>query len=215
LAHTPPRAVLERLLRHKHHRPCLRSSGSVSLLARTSRTAAFQGSSETAPSPKSGAADQRPATNDQRPATSAGVYDLSLPNNPLRSFHLRASIFLTSVEPIFRGAYLLPSTEAATRLASGRRGNEAGISAVSFSPHLVFISNTQLLDSAQSRALPPQNREAKNEHPVTMSSPSPSSAAPTTSTSAANNSNNSAGPTSSPLLFFVALGFGVVFTNLW
>jgi hypothetical protein len=23
------------------------------------------------------------------------------------------------------------------------------------------------------------------------------------------------GPTSSPLLFFVALGFGVVFTNLW
>jgi len=29
-----------------------------------------------------------------------------------------------------------------------------------------------------------------------------------------NNQNNS-GPTSSPLLFFVALGFGVVFTNLW
>ncbi|KAF2806694.1 uncharacterized protein BDZ99DRAFT_83793 [Mytilinidion resinicola] len=27
--------------------------------------------------------------------------------------------------------------------------------------------------------------------------------------------NNSSGPTSSPLLFFVALGFGVVFTNLW
>ncbi|CAI9625524.1 ring-8 protein [Alternaria burnsii] len=30
-----------------------------------------------------------------------------------------------------------------------------------------------------------------------------------------NNNNNSSGPTSSPLLFFVALGFGVVFTNLW
>jgi hypothetical protein len=30
-----------------------------------------------------------------------------------------------------------------------------------------------------------------------------------------NNNNNNSGPTSSPLLFFVALGFGVVFTNLW
>lgn len=29
------------------------------------------------------------------------------------------------------------------------------------------------------------------------------------------NNPNSTGPTSSPLLFFVALGFGVVFTNLW
>jgi hypothetical protein len=29
------------------------------------------------------------------------------------------------------------------------------------------------------------------------------------------NSSSSSGPTSSPLLFFVALGFGVVFTNLW
>merc|ERR1712072_87243 len=27
--------------------------------------------------------------------------------------------------------------------------------------------------------------------------------------------SNPGGPTSSPLLFFVALGFGVVFTNLW
>ncbi|KAI8939839.1 hypothetical protein NX059_003577 [Plenodomus lindquistii] len=30
-----------------------------------------------------------------------------------------------------------------------------------------------------------------------------------------NQNTNSNGPTSSPLLFFVALGFGVVFTNLW
>lgn len=29
------------------------------------------------------------------------------------------------------------------------------------------------------------------------------------------NNNSGSGPTSSPLLFFVALGFGVVFTNLW
>ncbi|OCK77422.1 hypothetical protein K432DRAFT_283966, partial [Lepidopterella palustris CBS 459.81] len=30
-----------------------------------------------------------------------------------------------------------------------------------------------------------------------------------------NQGNSTSGPTSSPLLFFVALGFGVVFTNLW
>jgi hypothetical protein len=34
-------------------------------------------------------------------------------------------------------------------------------------------------------------------------------------TSPASNGGNNSGPTSSPLLFFVALGFGVVFTNLW
>lgn len=39
------------------------------------------------------------------------------------------------------------------------------------------------------------------------------SSAPTQSSSPSSGSNS--GPTSSPLLFFVALGFGVVFTNLW
>ena len=43
--------------------------------------------------------------------------------------------------------------------------------------------------------------------PPTSATPSPS-ATPTMST-------QSGGGTSSPLLFFVALGFGVVFTNLW
>ncbi|KAL8996124.1 MAG: hypothetical protein Q9188_006641 [Gyalolechia gomerana] len=43
------------------------------------------------------------------------------------------------------------------------------------------------------------------------STPPPASPTPTNN---GNQSNNS-GPTSSPLLFFVALGFGVVFTNLW
>jgi len=38
----------------------------------------------------------------------------------------------------------------------------------------------------------------------------PPSASPTSS-----GNQNKSGPTSSPLLFFVALGFGVVFTNLW
>lgn len=42
---------------------------------------------------------------------------------------------------------------------------------------------------------------------ATLTSPAPSA---TTSSSGGSN-----GPTSSPLLFFVALGFGVVFTNLW
>ncbi|KAL8748044.1 MAG: hypothetical protein Q9184_007518 [Pyrenodesmia sp. 2 TL-2023] len=46
-----------------------------------------------------------------------------------------------------------------------------------------------------------------------MSTSTPTPPQPTPSTSEGH-SNNS-GPTSSPLLFFVALGFGVVFTNLW
>jgi hypothetical protein len=40
-----------------------------------------------------------------------------------------------------------------------------------------------------------------------------SSVAP--ATSAPSGGGSGSGPTSSPLLFFVALGFGVVFTNLW
>ncbi|KAI4718972.1 hypothetical protein E4T48_04864 [Aureobasidium sp. EXF-10727] len=41
----------------------------------------------------------------------------------------------------------------------------------------------------------------------------PSAASP--SATSTGSSNGGSGPTSSPLLFFVALGFGVVFTNLW
>lgn len=46
------------------------------------------------------------------------------------------------------------------------------------------------------------------------------SATTTAATSVATNAGNSGdhhntSPSSSPLLFFVALGFGVVFTNLW
>ena len=46
---------------------------------------------------------------------------------------------------------------------------------------------------------------------TSTATPSPQ---PTPSPSGGGN-GNSGGPTSSPLLFFVALGFGVVFTNLW
>ncbi|KIW04108.1 uncharacterized protein PV09_04919 [Verruconis gallopava] len=47
---------------------------------------------------------------------------------------------------------------------------------------------------------------------LTSTSPSP----PPASSSAGSNTNtNGGGSASSPLLFFVALGFGVVFTNLW
>jgi hypothetical protein len=38
---------------------------------------------------------------------------------------------------------------------------------------------------------------------------------PTSIPSPSNMANNNNSGTSSPLLFFVALGFGVVFTNLW
>ncbi|KAL1651294.1 putative ubiquinone biosynthesis monooxygenase [Diplodia intermedia] len=51
-----------------------------------------------------------------------------------------------------------------------------------------------------------------------MSSPTTSSTFAATTTSNNNGSSSSSGgggPTNSPLLFFVALGFGVVFTNLW
>ncbi|KAK8181780.1 RING-8 protein [Phyllosticta capitalensis] len=45
---------------------------------------------------------------------------------------------------------------------------------------------------------------------------STSSGAPSaTSNTNSNNNGGGGGPTNSPLLFFVALGFGVVFTNLW
>ncbi|PGH30937.1 hypothetical protein GX50_06294 [[Emmonsia] crescens] len=43
----------------------------------------------------------------------------------------------------------------------------------------------------------------------------PTGTAPMEATTSGSSSGNSGGPTSSPLLFFVALGFGVVFTNLW
>lgn len=48
-----------------------------------------------------------------------------------------------------------------------------------------------------------------------MASATSSTSAATTTAASTNSSNNGNGPTSSPLLFFVALGFGVVFTNLW
>ncbi len=53
---------------------------------------------------------------------------------------------------------------------------------------------------------------------TTTSSTTPStvtSAAPTASTTDGNANGNQNQTQSSPLLFFVALGFGVVFTNLW
>lgn len=46
--------------------------------------------------------------------------------------------------------------------------------------------------------------------PTTSTSPTPSA-----TTIAASTGGGVNGPTSSPLLFFVALGFGVIFTNLW
>lgn len=56
---------------------------------------------------------------------------------------------------------------------------------------------------------------------TTTGTPTPSSVASTTSSTdpasstAAGSSGSNNTTTQSPLLFFVALGFGVVFTNLW
>ncbi|KAL8698289.1 MAG: hypothetical protein Q9201_006659 [Fulgogasparrea decipioides] len=48
-----------------------------------------------------------------------------------------------------------------------------------------------------------------------MSTTTSTTSPPASSSPSGGGGQNSAGPTSSPLLFFVALGFGVVFTNLW
>ena len=48
-----------------------------------------------------------------------------------------------------------------------------------------------------------------------MTSSSASSMASPSATPTQKSDSGNGGPTSSPLLFFVALGFGVVFTNLW
>lgn len=61
---------------------------------------------------------------------------------------------------------------------------------------------------------------ARQVSDVPTATPSPtesptSSGTPPATTSPAKNDNSGNGGSSSPLLFFVALGFGVVFTNLW
>jgi hypothetical protein len=56
-------------------------------------------------------------------------------------------------------------------------------------------------------------QRAEQTATVATDSVTPTAAAQPTPTP--NNSGNSGSGTQSPLLFFVALGFGVVFTNLW
>lgn len=60
------------------------------------------------------------------------------------------------------------------------------------------------------RALQHQARQTDAAASSTVASP-----APTQTDGNSGNTNNGGGSGSSPLLFFVALGFGVVFTNLW
>lgn len=62
-------------------------------------------------------------------------------------------------------------------------------------------------------------RSIDDTHTATSTTPLPITATTSTidvasSTAASSNSSNNS-TTQSPLLFFVALGFGVVFTNLW
>ncbi|KAK9414946.1 hypothetical protein SUNI508_10716 [Seiridium unicorne] len=65
--------------------------------------------------------------------------------------------------------------------------------------------------SATSTALPSITSPASSSLPSSITSTAPD---PASSTNSGGGNNGSTG-TSSPLLFFVALGFGVVFTNLW
>jgi hypothetical protein len=58
--------------------------------------------------------------------------------------------------------------------------------------------------------------QSTSPFPDATSIPSPTSATASAATTMSTQTNSpGTGPTSSPLLFFVALGFGVVFTNLW
>ncbi|KAI1827224.1 hypothetical protein F4861DRAFT_438052 [Xylaria intraflava] len=66
------------------------------------------------------------------------------------------------------------------------------------------------------RAVEHQARQATSSAIASASTPVPSSTAdPSPSPTGNDNKNNNTGNSTSPLLFFVALGFGVVFTNLW
>ncbi|CAL3972477.1 unnamed protein product [Diplocarpon coronariae] len=60
-----------------------------------------------------------------------------------------------------------------------------------------------------------QRRNLNSGETSTAAAPVSQTASATPAPSYSNMPNNPSGPTSSPLLFFVALGFGVVFTNLW
>ncbi|KAK2625596.1 hypothetical protein QTJ16_004908 [Diplocarpon rosae] len=62
-------------------------------------------------------------------------------------------------------------------------------------------------------------RELRRRNPqsgeISTTAPASQTVSATPAPTQSNMPNNPSGPTSSPLLFFVALGFGVVFTNLW
>ncbi|CAG8980531.1 hypothetical protein HYALB_00002528 [Hymenoscyphus albidus] len=60
-----------------------------------------------------------------------------------------------------------------------------------------------------------QARQTPSSDPSPLPSQPPASTTPTAPPPTMASNSGSGGPTSSPLLFFVALGFGVVFTNLW
>ncbi|RKF80000.1 putative ring-8 protein [Golovinomyces cichoracearum] len=73
-----------------------------------------------------------------------------------------------------------------------------------------------ILDVVDRQLRPRQDQiPAPSTTPVDTSTPTDPINMPSQSSSSMTGSQPSGGPTSSPLLFFVALGFGVVFTNLW
>lgn len=73
-------------------------------------------------------------------------------------------------------------------------------------------------DPIASSTLAPSSTGLPSTSPTFSSDPPPTSTGAGDAGSgqgSGNNSGNSGNSGSSPLLFFVALGFGVVFTNLW
>ncbi|KAI1638995.1 hypothetical protein F4809DRAFT_202146 [Biscogniauxia mediterranea] len=76
------------------------------------------------------------------------------------------------------------------------------------------VTTTAIASSSPSPTQPPSSSISSTFSPT--SSPTSNEISPSPSpTSTDNDNNNNNSGTNSPLLFFVALGFGVVFTNLW
>lgn len=130
-----------------------------------------------------------------------------------------------------RGSAVIPVVGVLGRRQG--RSARAIITAATMAPlttHLISLSLGLLMVSADGSVLAPRQIDGSTPSALTLtmdsssSSPSPtervsvsttSPAPPPPPTPSSGGGGGGGGPTNSPLLFFVALGFGVVFTNLW
>ncbi|KAI9828644.1 MAG: hypothetical protein M1832_001747 [Thelocarpon impressellum] len=79
-------------------------------------------------------------------------------------------------------------------------------------PHALIVAGLLALAQAQPQLA---DRALGSGESTSTTSPSPTGAASSPPAAATTAGAGGNGPTNQPLLFFVALGFGVVFTNLW